>query len=165
MRSLRTESVVAQMSLDELRELATFGALSDAAISDLLAKGTIWQRDKGDVFELKGKVLSGFFVVLSGDIAWYQHCEDRDVMTRHFRKGEQMGFDAMIGMRPCSGTEVPVEPSLVLEISSDQFFQFHLDFPADFGLLMINLSRELSREIAMLEGALGKSTGWQVDGD
>lgn len=164
MRSLKTEAVLAGITQAELHELATFGALSDAAIQDLLVKGTIWQRDKGDVVELTDKVLGSFFVVLRGDIAWYQHCEDRDVLTRHFRNGEQMGFDAMIGMRPCSGAEVPAEPSLILEISSDQFFQFHLDFPADFGLLMINLSRELSREIAMLESALGKSTGWQMDG-
>ena len=49
---------------------------------------------------------------------------------------------------------VMVEDSLLLDISNDQFFKLHVDFPRDFGLLMINLARELAREIEMLENVI-----------
>ncbi len=98
-----------------------------------------------------------------GDIAFYKHCEGHDVLTRHFIAGEQIGFDTMIAMIPNSGTEIAFEDSIVLEVSSTQFFDLHLDYPADFGLFMINLARELSREIAMLEDVIGKSTGWRIN--
>jgi hypothetical protein len=49
---------------------------------------------------------------------------------------------------------------MVLDIGSDQFYKLHVNFPADFGLLMINLSRELAREIEMLEDVIGEGTGW-----
>ncbi len=107
--------------------------------------------------------VTGFSIVLQGNIAFYKHCKGKDVLTRHFRAGEQIGFDTMIGMTPNSGTEIGYEDSLVLQVSSDQFFDLHQGFSADFGLLMINLSRELAREIAMLEDVIGKSTGWLIE--
>ena len=56
-----------------------------------------------------------------------------------------MGFDLMLGLIPHNGTDVALEDCLLLDISSAQFYNMHVDFPADFGLLMINLARELSR--------------------
>jgi hypothetical protein len=58
---------------------------------------------------------------------------------------------------------VAVKDCQVLEINSTQFHQVHVNFPAQFGLLMINLARELSREIEMLEDVIGKSTGWNLE--
>ncbi len=92
--------------------------------------------------------------------AFYKHGEDSDVLTRYFGAGEQMGFDLMIGLISHNGIDVAVEESLILDISSEQFYNLHVSFPADFGLLMINLSRELAREISMLEDVIGKGTGW-----
>ena len=42
-------------------------------------------------------------------------------------------------------------------------FKLHVDFPADFGLLMINLARELAREIEILENVIGQGTGWREE--
>jgi len=78
-------------------------------------------------------------------------------------RGEQIDFDLMIGLIPHDGTDVAVEDCQVLVISSTQFHQVHVNHPAQFGLLMINLARELSREIAMLEEVIGKSTGWNLE--
>lgn len=160
MKTVDAKQVIDQLGLAYFHELSTFGALSDKAIVALLNQGEITQWKKGETEDVSTPALSDFYVVLQGDIAYYRHCEDHDVLTRHFRSGEQMAFDVMISMRPNAGIEVASEDSLVLTISSDQFFQFHVDFPSDFGLLMINLSRELSREIAMLEQVIGDSTGW-----
>ena len=74
-----------------------------------------------------------------------------------------MGFDQMIGLVKLNGIDVAVEESLLLDISSKQFFKLHVEFPADFGLLMINLSRELAREIEILENVIGSGTGWQEE--
>ena len=50
--------------------------------------------------------------------------------------------------------------SLLLFVSNAQFYQLHVNYPAAFGILMINLARELAREIAMLEDVIGKGIGW-----
>ncbi len=160
MKSLDAKNVVKLLGQADIRDLSTFGALSDASVTTLVEGGHLLELNRGDVLYRAGSVVGGFYVVLSGRLALYKHSEDRDVLTRHFSRGEQVGFDAMIGMHPRSCTAVAVEKSLILEISNDHFYRLHQQFPADFGLLMINLSRELSREIALLEDVIGKSTGW-----
>ena len=160
METLKAVTVIDSLGLPYFRELSTFGALSDKAFTDLLIQGSIRQLEKGEILYQWGTEVTGFSLVIQGDLAHYKHCGGHDVLTRHFRAGEQMSFDTMIGLKPHSGTAIASEHSLILEISSGLFFDFHIDHPADFGLLMINLARELSREISMLENVIGESTGW-----
>ena len=151
------------LGFDYLNELSTFGALSNDAIVNLLQNGVIKHLARGEYVTRLNQVASEFQVLLRGRIAFYKCFEGRDVLTRHFNQGEQIGFDLMIGLLTHNGTDVAVEDSILLDISSEQFHKLHVDFPADFGLLMINLSRELAREIEILEDVIGKGTGWQEE--
>lgn len=159
MEILDSVEVIETLGLPYLSELSTFGALSDEVITDMLTKGVIKRFDKGEYVARLDQVASDFKVVLQGKFAFYKHGEDCDVLTRYFCQGEQMDFDLMIGLIPHNGIDVAIEDSLVLDIGSAQFYKLHVNFPADFGLLMINLSRELAREIAMLEDVIGERTG------
>jgi hypothetical protein len=38
----------------------------------------------------------------------------------------------------------------MLQISSDLFYELHLELPFDFGILMLNLSRDMARTISVL---------------
>jgi signal-transduction protein with cAMP-binding, CBS, and nucleotidyltransferase domain len=159
MEILDAAEVIDTLGLPYLRELSTFGALSDEVIADMLTNGVIKRFDKGEYVARLNQIASEFQVVLRGKFAFYKHGEDCDVLTRYFCQGEQMDFDLMIGLIPHNGIDVATEESLVLNVGSDQFYNLHVNFPADFGLLMINLSRELAREIAMLEDAIGEGMG------
>jgi len=161
MEVLDAGEIIETLGFEYLNELSTFGALSNEVIADLLSNGVITHFAKGEYVTRVGQVASDFQVVLRGRIAFYKCFEGRDVLTRYFNQGEQSGFDLMIGLLTHNGTDVAVEDSLILDISSQQFHRLHVEFPAAFGLLMINLSRELAREIEMLEDVIGKGTGWQ----
>lgn len=156
---LNADEVVETLGLAYLRELSTFGALSDEVITDMLTNGVIKRFEKGEYVVRINQIAAEFKVVLRGRFAFYKHGEDCDVLTRYFCQGEQMDFDLMIGLIPHNGIDVATEESIVLDIGSDQFYNLHVSYPADFGLLMINLSRELAREIAMLEDVIGEGTG------
>ena len=163
METVDAEETINLLGWDYLHELSTFGALSEAVVSDLLHKGVIHRYHKGEYVTRVDRVAEDFQVVLSGRVAYYRHFGDCHVLTRYFGQGEQMGFDQMIGLLTQNGTDVAVEESLVLDISNQQFSRLHVGFPADFGLLMINLARELAREIEILEGVIGKGTGWREE--
>ena len=156
---LNADEVVETLGLAYLRELSTFGALSDEVITDMLTNGVIKRFEKGEYVVRINQIAAEFKVVLRGRFAFYKHGEDCDVLTRYFCQGEQMDFDLMIGLIPHNGIDVATEESIVLDIGSDQFYNLHVSYPADFGLLMINLSRELAREIAMLEDVIGEGAG------
>ena len=161
MQVLDASETIATLGMAYLNELSTFGALSDAVIENLLQNGVIRRFDRGEYISREQQITEDFQVILRGRMAYYRRFEGRDVLTRHFNTGEQMGFDQMIGLLTQDGTDVALEESIVLDISSQQFFKLHKDFPRDFGLLMINLSRELAREIEILENVIGSGTGWQ----
>ena len=163
MQVLDASETIATLGMAYLNELSTFGALSNKAIQNLLEKGVIKRFARGEYITRLNQVASDFQVLLRGRIAYYKCFEGRDVLTRHFNQGEQIGFDLMIGLLTHNGTDVAVEESIILDISSEQFHRLHVEFPADFGLLMINLSRELAREIEILEDVIGKGTGWQQE--
>jgi signal-transduction protein with cAMP-binding, CBS, and nucleotidyltransferase domain len=161
MKVLEAAEVIDRLGIPYLQDLSTFGALSETVIVDLLQDGRIEQLDKGEYIAHFDEEASNFQVVLQGTLAYYKRFEGHDVLTRHFRRGEQLGFDEMIGLIVRDGTDVADEDSLILNISSSQFYNLHVEYPAEFGVFMINLARELAREIEMLENVIGKGTGWQ----
>lgn len=163
MKILAADETIDKLGWTCLHELSTFGALSNGVIIELLYGGVIRHYQKGEYVTRVDQVAEDFQVVLSGCVAYYRRFEGRDVLTRQFRQGEQVGFDLMIGLLNHNGTDVAQQESLVLDISREQFFKLHVDFPADFGLLMINLARELAREIEILENVIGRGTGWREE--
>lgn len=162
MKVLRASEVIEELGLPYFRELSTFGALPGDMIVDMLDKGTIRQLKQGEYFARYNEKADEFQVVLQGRMAFYKHSDERDVLCRYFSAGEQMGFDLMIGMIRHNGTDIATEDSKILDIDSEQFYQLLVNYPEGFGLLMINLTRELAREIELLEDVVGDTTGWQI---
>ncbi len=160
MKILDATEYIDRFGVSHLQELSTFGALSEDVIVDLLRKGRIEQLDKGEYIARFDENADDFQVVLQGSLAYYKRFEGRDVLTRYFHQGEQLGFDEMIGLIQRDGTDVALEDSVILNIGSGQFYNLHVDYPAEFGVFMINLARELAREIEMLEDVIGQGTGW-----
>jgi CRP-like cAMP-binding protein len=163
MEILAADETIDKLGWTCLNELSTFGALSNGVIIELFHEGVIRHYQKGEYVTRLDQVAEDFQVVLSGCVAYYRRFEGCDVLTRQFGQGEQVGFDLMIGLLNHNGTDVAQQESLVLDISREQFFKLHVDFPADFGLLMINLTRELAREIEILENVIGRGTGWREE--
>lgn len=157
MEKLKLTQLLDEFDLAYFRELATFGALSDTAIVALLEGGKIYRLAAGEKIQRFGEAAEDFQIVLQGKTAFYKRGENREVLTRYFCAGDQLGFDLMIGLIPHNGTDVAVEDSILLTVEKSQFYHMHVDYPADFGLLMINLARELSREIALLEDVIVSS--------
>ena len=154
MQTLEAVEVLDAFGLPYFRELATLGALSDDAILWMLQQGLIERIDAGRRITRFGEASSAFHIVLEGKTAFYKRHGKRDVLTRYFESGDQIGFDLMIGLIPHNGTDVVEEESIILTIEVSLFQDFQENFPADFGLLIINLARELSREIALLEDVI-----------
>ena len=163
MKQLDSQEVLKTFGLAYFRELATFGALSDKAIEWMLQQGLIERVDAGRRITRFGDAANSFHIVLDGQTAFYKRHGDRDVLTRYFEMGDQIGFDIMIGLIPHNGTDVAVRESVILTIGIDQFREFQEQLPADFGLLMINLARELSREIALLEDVIVQQDSTVID--
>ena len=137
---------------DYCRELSMFGALSDDCLGHLLSEGRIRCCEQDDLLFSPGEESGHFFVLLSGRIGFSRQKKDKSIFIRSFNVGEQIGFVGMIGLHERRGHAIAQEPSYVLEISSSLFHQICEKFPADFVIFLINITREMSREINLLDG-------------
>jgi hypothetical protein len=141
MKILDGQSFVTEWGLDYFKGGATFGALSDDAIRVLLSRGRIVSLADGE--EL-GEA-NGFFVVLQGQLDCFREHGNKEVPILSVAFGEQIGYVAMIGLFRRLGNGRAHGPTALLHVSSDLFYQLHEELPFDFGILMLNLSREMAR--------------------
>ena len=63
----------------------------------------------------------------------------------------------MIALQDHPGKAIAASDSYIIELSSDLFYNLHCDNPQDFGLLRMNLSRDMARVVVDLSNALIES--------
>jgi CRP-like cAMP-binding protein len=137
-----------------LKEGSIFGALSEEAINFLLNQGEICQVATGDTIFEYGDKGDNFYIVCKGAIEFHKQYKGECVHTRTARFGEELGFVAMIALHDHTGFAVASEDSIVLRISSALFRQLHKKHPFDFGILSLNLARDMARNIRKLSDTL-----------
>ena len=141
MRTLDGQSLAAERGLDYFKAGSTFGALSDEAIRFLLIRGRIVSLADGEELD----DADGFFVVLQGQLDCFRQHGNEEVPILSVTFGEQIGYVSMIGLFRRLANGRAHGPTVLLHLSPDLFYQFHEELPFDFGILMLNLSREMAR--------------------
>ncbi len=154
MKTITAKSIHNALSQEKLRQGSLFGALSDECINFVLEEGQILELSKGEkVFDC-GDPGNAFYVVLDGDLSFVKLHEGQQYNTRNICFGEEVGFVAMIALHSHAGYAVANRNSRVLEITSDLFAQIHANYPFDFGIISLNLARDMARNIRKLSNAL-----------
>ena len=150
MKVLSVEQVLERFPFKHLRELSTFGALSDDCMLSLLENGRLFELPPGEALYEAGSSADEFYVIIDGTLDLFHHYEDKRAPTRTYHAGDQLGFVGIIALHPHRGTAVACEACWVLAITGKQFFALNHTAPESFGLLMINLSRGMARTISIL---------------
>ena len=133
--------------MEYFQNASVFGALSATVIEFLLDNGRVLKMAKGDVVYRPGDKGDKFYVVLQGSLSFYQFHLGEFAYIRDHLFGEEMGFVAMIALHDRIGKAVAADEGYLLEVSSALFYQLHEKYPIDFGLMLLNLSREMARTI------------------
>lgn len=147
MKTVDGRDLVEKFGIPYFQSAAAFGALSAAAIEFLMLNGRALELDTGDILYDAGDKGDRFYVVLQGSLSFHQAQQGKFTHICDQRFGAEIGFVAMIALHDRLGRSVAAENSLVLEISSGLFFDLHEQYPSDFGVFLLNLSREMARTI------------------
>ncbi len=142
------------LSLSRLKNASIFGALSDSGIQFLLGQGKLHTFEKDDEIFAYGDKGNSFYVVLEGELDFYKQHDSKKRLTRTIHFGEAIGFVSMIALHQRVGSLVAVKSGILVEVSSDVFSDFHDRHPFDFGILLMNLARDMGRTIRELSNAL-----------
>lgn len=147
MRTLTRPELYQRFSSEYLQGLSTFGAISADVVKRLLEGGEIFELEPHELLYEVGSPVDEFYVILSGTIALYHHYHDEPALTHYYKAGQQIGFVGLIALHPRKGTAVANEECCVLSISSKQYYDLNRASPESFGLLTLNLAREMARTI------------------
>lgn len=150
------------VSFDELQQqfpegfcqhLSMFGALSEESLNFLLQQGDLLSVQAGDQLFRTGDDSDKFYVIINASVRFHQQRENdgERVPLRLYVAGEQIGFVGMIGLHERRGDAIIETGGYLLEISSDLFHQLCEQYPEMFMIFLINITREMSREITHLD--------------
>jgi len=158
MKLLTAKQLLLQSSAEYFKEASTFGALTTETVLWLLENGQIYSLKTDEtLFEINERG-DNFFIILKGSFAYYKCHLQHYAFIRDYKVGEEIGFMCMIALHNRVGTAIANQESLVLEISSDLFEQLHINAPTDFGLLMMNLAREMARSLRKVDNIVVDKT-------
>jgi len=147
MNTLTPLELYQRFSPEYIQGLSTFGAISVDVVQQLLAEGVIFELDTDEILYQVGSAVDEFYVILSGKIALYHHYDDEPALIHYYRPGQQIGFVGLIALHSRKGTTIADEKCCILSISSNQYYELHEKSPEAFGLLTLNLAREMARTI------------------
>jgi len=147
MQTVSGTSLIDRFGMKYFQGASVFGALSPVAIEFLLKRGLVLQTKKGDVIYRPGDKGDRFYVVLQGALSFYQFYLGEFAYIRDHRFGEEMGFVAMVALHDRVGKALAAEDGYVLEISCGLFHELQQELPIDFGVFLLNLSRNMARTI------------------
>ncbi len=154
MHSLSTDQLLEAHALTCFTNASVFGALPESAILWLLAKGKIVAFDEGEYLFARGEPGNSFHVILQGKASYYKYHDDRYAFIRDYCFGEQIGFMSLIGLHERVGRAECHPHTITLEIDSTLFQAFHKEYPMEFGILMINLAREMARTLRAVDNLI-----------
>jgi CRP-like cAMP-binding protein len=154
MRELSCQNLLAQRNLSSFSSASVFGALPESSIRWLLERGRIRALDEGEYLFSPGEPGNSFHVILQGRVAYYKYHLDRYAFIRDYEVGEQIGFMSLIALHNRVGRAEAYAGTIALEIDSALFHAFHEEQPLEFGILMLNLAREMARTLRAVDNLL-----------
>jgi len=154
MREISPAEFVEKIPPEELRSGSLFGAISSDAIHFLINNGKLFAAQQGDHVFRFGDRGDHFFIVCKGQIDFLKHHKGEVLHTRRIGFGEELGFVPMIALHNHTGEAIALEDSILLEVSSALFSELHEKYPFDFGVITLNLARDMARAMRKLSNAL-----------
>lgn len=145
MQKINIDEVLNQVNLEGCTHQSVFGALPESEILWLLEHGELFSLESGGELFLHGDRGDSFFVILKGTMEYFKFHEGHYAYIRNYSQGEQIGFVSMIALHDRVGKALAAEESLILKVDSNLFNEFHLHAPMEFGILVMNLARDMAR--------------------
>jgi signal-transduction protein with cAMP-binding, CBS, and nucleotidyltransferase domain len=154
MERIGFDEFIQSMAPQDMSSGSVFGALSEPAIHFLLERGKLYTVQAGDTVFEYGDPGDCFYVVCKGSLDFFKQHTGKLCHIRVVNFGEETGFVPMIALHKQSGSAIAREDSIVLQVSSTLYAELHQKYALDFGLLTLNLAREMARVIDKMGEAL-----------
>jgi CRP/FNR family cyclic AMP-dependent transcriptional regulator len=147
------------VTIDKLREIGLFGALSDEVLGHLAASLKQISVMPGDTIFREGDPAHEMFVLLDGEAEVVKRSRGgREHRIALLGPTDCFGEMSVIDMQARSATVRAVAPSRILRISSEDMDALYRYDLKSYALITLNIARDLSRRLRVTDGILAEFT-------
>lgn len=132
-----------------LAKTSFFGGLAGTPILDhLIAMLRPRSAKKGEVVVREGDTATSMYIVRSGVLLAYRHCEDGGVARMLlFRPGDFVGVTTLVEMEPRPFSIITECDAELLELDSRDLYRLYKDDMKAYIVVLQNINRELVRRL------------------
>jgi CRP/FNR family cyclic AMP-dependent transcriptional regulator len=150
----------APITVEKLREIGLFGALSDEVVGRLAGALKTARVAPGDtVFREGDTVAREMYVLLEGEMEVLKRSRrGRDMRVAILGPTDCFGEMSMIDMQSRSATVRALAPSRLLRITSEDMDSLYRSDLKSYTLIVLNIARDLSRRLRVTDGIVADFT-------
>jgi CRP-like cAMP-binding protein len=138
--------------LSLLESVPIFAGLEPATLDLLRREGDDYAFADGDILFREGEPDDALYVITNGKIRIWSKFGERDQEELALlHKTELLGETCLLETLPHTATAQTVGPTSVLSISGRTFHELYSKMPKQYGILMLNIARDLSRRLRLLD--------------
>ena len=158
----RTEAPA--LTVDKLRDIGLFGALSDEVLAHLTATLKQTTVMPGDTIFREGEPAHEMFALLDGEVEVVKKSRvGREHRIALLGPSDSFGEMSVVDMQPRSATVRAVAPSRVLRMSTEDMDALYRHDLKSYALITLNIARDLSRRLRVTDGILAEFTANVLD--
>jgi len=139
----------------KLQKVPIFAGLDEAAVDYLWERVTETRVAGGTVIVTEGELGNRFFLVGDGLVRVCRHLgQPNEIELGRIGVGDFFGEMCILETLPRSATVQAMADTTVYSLKSMAFYQLYQAMPAQYGILILNIARDLSRRLRVLHGVL-----------
>jgi CRP-like cAMP-binding protein len=135
-----------------LKSVPIFAGLDEAAARLFLEQAEKRAFPSGGVIAWEGESNHCMFLIGSGSVRIVKHFGQRNqTELAILREKDFFGEMCILEPAPRAATAQAIETSIIFQVASSAFHRLYKEMPAQYGILILNISRDLSRRLRHLD--------------
>ncbi|BFM12424.1 hypothetical protein R50072_25770 [Simiduia litorea] len=143
----RSEDYIERFVLPTVKASALFGGVDADNLSGLLHRCYLKVLRPGECVYRRGDLPEAVYLLISGKVRLSVVADLSTIVKEDLGSGATFGDTALLGIQPRSDTATCLEMAEILAISSQVLAELQNQYPALFTLLLLNMSRDISRRL------------------
>jgi CRP-like cAMP-binding protein len=162
--NLKSDASNASDAKSRLRDIGLFGGLGDEVLDQLANSLEVLSLEPGGLVFKEGDSGREMFVLLDGEIEVLKHSKSmRETRVALLGPNDWFGEMSILDVMPRSATVRTLSPSRVLRITAHDLDALYRRDLRSYSLLVLNIAREMSRRLRVVDGLLAEFVANVVD--
>lgn len=142
------------MSHEQLRllqQMPVFGGLSEASLHFLMRLSPVVAVPSGEFYFHEHQPGGTMYVLEKGSVAVFKPYKSKGHLLAYLGRGDCFGEMEMIDPHPRAASVMAITECTAGQISNANLFSLYQKAPAQFTLIQMNMSREISRRLRRMD--------------